>query len=152
MPKRKEVKKRKITKKKSFSKPPFHSLHRSRTPKARRRAILERLLNTLPRPIHPQTRHRRRPKEKHQIKQLIHHIPREEPAFPAGEVAPCVALLVDLRVDAHLVAEEEEGREGVGELHDADCGDEGGDGLDLRDGGADDEGEGPVDDDDDWRS
>ncbi len=42
----------------------------------------------------------------------------------------------------------EEGREGVGELEDAGCGDDGGEAGEVGDGGADDEGDSPVEGDD----
>lgn len=141
---------------------PYPSSNRARTPKARRRLRhRERLLDRLASTVHPQTRHRQAPQEQDEVEQLEVPWPSavEEGAEPesraacaeahcrgwgAGDLSGILFFRRGLgsegeRVDLHVVAEEHEWGERVGELHDADGGDEGGDGLHLRDRGADNE-------------
>jgi hypothetical protein len=110
-------------------------------------------MHTRPRRIQPQPRRRQR-------RQTIQHIKRINgklllvPADPARPSLVDALRLAGARIEGFfrehgvfldVVADEEDGREGVGELQDAEGADEGGEVGDLRDGGGDDPGEDPVD-------
>jgi len=117
--------------------------------------LLESRLDGFSGTPHTQASHGNPAEEDNEIEQLKKHSATEQAPLPARPISPCIGttlssgawnvrLIGSHGVSDDIVSEAEERWEAVGELHDGDSGYEGGYGLDLWNGGTNDEGENPV--------
>ena len=141
--------------------PPIHSsrrhIQRRMAPKGIKLRLRINQYQILHRGPNPQPGRRQRAKKVQHIPNIQIPICRHETPCPSPHAAVLQAdlacdgieaLAVPRGVLLDVVGQMQEGRKGVGELDDADGGDDGGEAGEGGDGGADDEGEGPIDGDD----